>query len=348
MFQTGPNLFLQALASDNLTAFMLQVSAMGYEPFLASVVAILLFGVSFTRGFTVLLCLLWSALVNSAVKDWVALPRPVHVDANVLNNGLPTDTPFKSMGATSFFGLIPAEVVHHVRSVTPAGADEFGFPSGHVQSTVVLWGAAGTLWSHRIVLGLAPAVVVLMALSRMYLGRHFLADVLGGAALGAVLLAALVLVRHASWDRLLFAPASAALRAALPNAAVWLFLVGAPLAVLPFYPERAGALLGIGAGFLVVLRSGIPADDGTRAQRAERVAIGLLIFVAARGVIGLIVGAAGLPGGSWWLVAAAKAVPSFLLIWGTVVACTRAGLYRPSPSTPARRAVRAARFSARR
>jgi membrane-associated phospholipid phosphatase len=316
-----------------LTAIMWRVSEMGYEPFLAAAVALLMFGLHFRRGFIVLQMLLWSALVNSALKDWFALPRPVHVDNRVLAIYGSTTTPFVDMGAKSFFGSIPDEVVRHVRSVIPPGSDEFGFPSGHVQSTAVLWGTGGVLWDQRIVLKIAPWVVLLMAVSRMYLGRHFLGDVLGGAALGALLLGAFVLAHRAKWDDALFVPETTSLRAALPNVAAWLFLVGVPLALLPVLPERAGMLLGVNVGFLVLLHRGLPDYQGTVPQRIGRTAFALVVFALSRGVITMLEGAARAPEHLWWLSALDRAVPGFLMLWGTVAAATRAGLYREPAGT---------------
>jgi len=328
MFQTWPNLFLQSYASAPLTWFMLRVSDMGYESFYAALLAILIFGVSFKRGFLLLQLLLWSALLNSVLKDFFSLPRPVHVDANVLNNGTPSGAPFTSMGASSFLGALPPAVVEHLRATIPSGSDEFGFPSGHVQSCTVLWGSSSLLWDSRVVRWLAPFVIVLMALSRLYLGRHFLADVLGGAALGGAVVLAFVFVQRAAWDARLFTRAWTEFRAALPNVAVWILLIGAPLAIMPFYPGRAGAMLGTGAGFLMVMGGGLPDDAGTWAQRAARVACALLFHIATAGLVGMASGAARLNHGDWWVVAVASSVPSFVMMWGTVAACTRAGLYR--------------------
>ena len=295
MFQTWPNLALQSLASGWLTSAMSRVSDMGYEPFLAGVVAVLMFGVHFRRGFMVLQLLLWSALVNSALKSWFALPRPVHVDSRVADLVNGASTPFTDMGARTFFGQIPDEAVRHVRLVIQPGSDEFGFPSGHVQSTAVLWGAAGLLWNQRVVMKLAPAVVLLMAVSRMYLGRHFLADVVGGALLGGLLLATFVAARRAAWDEALFQPDTTALRAAAPNAAAWLFLVGVPLAALFALPERAGMTLGVNVGYLLVLRRGLPDYTGTFVQRAARVALGVVVYALSRAVVTLLAARPGPP-----------------------------------------------------
>ncbi len=328
MFQTWPNLALQSRMSDGLTALMWRVSDMGYEPFLAAAVAVLMFGVHFRRGFLVLQMLLWSALVNSALKSWFAMPRPVHVDRRVVAVYGTTTTPFTDMGATSFFGGIPDEVLRHVRAAIPPGSDEFGFPSGHVQSTAVLWGTGGLLWNQRMVLRLAPLVVVLMALSRMYLGRHFLGDVLGGAALGALLLGAFVVARRAKWDEELFEPATTALRAAAPNVAAWLLLVGVPLGALYTFPERAGMMLGVNVAFLIVVRRGLPDDGGTLVQRVGRVALALVIFALSRGVVTLFEGAARAPEHLWWLRALETFAPAFLMLWGTVIASAKANLVR--------------------
>ena len=63
--------------------------------------------------------------------------------------------------------------------------DSYGFPSGHVSATTTFIVGLGLLlhWSRRS-WALAIAWIAAMALSRMYLGRHFLGDVIGGVAIG--------------------------------------------------------------------------------------------------------------------------------------------------------------------
>lgn len=59
------------------------------------------------------------------------------------------------------------------------------FPSGHVFTATVLW---GTLHGLRLVPLLVPVLVAcLVGLSRLYLGVHYLGDVLGGVAFGLLL-----------------------------------------------------------------------------------------------------------------------------------------------------------------
>lgn len=71
------------------------------------------------------------------------------------------------------------------------------FPSGHVATAVVFYGAlALVVWAHSrrtwlrtLVMVVAGLVALLVALSRMLLGMHYLTDTVVGVALGVVALA---------------------------------------------------------------------------------------------------------------------------------------------------------------
>jgi membrane-associated phospholipid phosphatase len=59
------------------------------------------------------------------------------------------------------------------------------FPSGHVFTVTVLW---GLLWArNRVPFWLAALLILAVAVGRLYLGVHYLADVLAGVVLGALL-----------------------------------------------------------------------------------------------------------------------------------------------------------------
>jgi undecaprenyl-diphosphatase len=74
----------------------------------------------------------------------------------------------------------------------------FGFPSGHTMGATLFYGLLALLiahssrwaWSHRIFAFCSAALLVaLVGVSRIYLGAHFLTDVLGAIALGLAWLA---------------------------------------------------------------------------------------------------------------------------------------------------------------
>ena len=60
-----------------------------------------------------------------------------------------------------------------------------GFPSGHTQGAVLLWGAIALHSDARAVKALCAAMIILIPYSRLYLGVHYLGDVIGGFVFGA-------------------------------------------------------------------------------------------------------------------------------------------------------------------
>lgn len=70
----------------------------------------------------------------------------------------------------------------------PRISASYGFPSGHAQIAVVLWGwiawESGKKWVWGVCLFLTAGI----CFSRLYLGVHDVEDVLGGAAIGALTL----------------------------------------------------------------------------------------------------------------------------------------------------------------
>lgn len=81
--------------------------------------------------------------------------------------------------------------------IVARGYDEYGFPSGHAFSAVIVYG--GLLWvfeHHRnppIAAGVI-GLIVAISLSRIVLGVHYLADIIAGAALGVGFLLAMEFV----------------------------------------------------------------------------------------------------------------------------------------------------------
>jgi membrane-associated phospholipid phosphatase len=69
-----------------------------------------------------------------------------------------------------------------------AAETSFGIPSGHSQNAVVVWGLLAA-WVKKTWAWVAAALIILMiGLSRLYLGVHFLGDVLVGWLIGALIL----------------------------------------------------------------------------------------------------------------------------------------------------------------
>ena len=88
--------------------------------------------------------------------------------------------------------------------------DTYSYPSGHAMMATAFYGAVAYLlcrrlpgiWPRVAVVGAAVALVVVLGFSRLYLGMHYLSDVLGGYAGGAFWLALSIAVALAYGERL--------------------------------------------------------------------------------------------------------------------------------------------------
>lgn len=79
-----------------------------------------------------------------------------------------------------------------------AAIDEFSFPSGHAAMTIVVYGFLAFLLGHGKPISkhgafalVAAAIAALVAFSRLYLGVHWMSDVIGGFGLGIAWIALL-------------------------------------------------------------------------------------------------------------------------------------------------------------
>ncbi len=85
-------------------------------------------------------------------------------------------------------------------TVVEAGLRDSSFPSGHVLHYVVFWGFACYLWYTtvqlktiaRIPVAFVAALIGTVGISRVYLGHHWLTDVLGSYSLGSGILLTLI------------------------------------------------------------------------------------------------------------------------------------------------------------
>lgn len=186
------------------------------------------------------------------------------------------------------------------------------FPSGHVYTATVLW---GLLYARgRIPLWLAAALVFLVALSRLYLGVHYLGDVLGGALFGTLLVwgfgYAWPPVRRWLAERSMGFFTGLALLAVAGAVLVFLLLERSPF-VWNAAGLAAGAAIGLWAEYRFVRYRSRPGGAGARAIHAGAGVAGLLPFLLADRLTGdepLALGAAAAFLATLWVLLGAPAL----------------------------------------
>lgn len=228
---------------------MLIVSLFGSEQFLMIAAGFVFYRSPFKKGSLVLQILIWSFVVTTILKNLLNLPRPTEVSASV-----------ELLQPESMKNFAFAE-------------DTPGFPSGHVSSTTAFWGALLFLYPDKIRKYLPFVVVFLMALSRMYLGRHFLGDVLGGLALGVLIL----LISLNQWTR--FSNPRSLLTA------FWFIAVPPMLNFVPYAdPIDCGRLLGANLAIYFLLRSGRHLKEPEEKSALFGFVLGILLFTVSQWV----------------------------------------------------------------
>lgn len=331
MFQTELIKFLQSFATDWLTDLMLSVTRLGYSSFYIPMLVLITFGISFRKGFLLTHLMLWVGLLTDLLKNIFALPRPADVDSGIklLEEGVPNPAPFVGKGGAGFWELPAREAIHLYRS-QPEWS--FGFPSGHVSGTTTFWGGLSLLFRYRIMRIVAIIVIILMSVSRMYLGRHFLADVLAGFLLAAIFLVIghRLYIRKGSPGRLLdlrYVCLSMNWKSIL--FVTYMLLLPFALLLLSPYVEfkDAGRLLGLNAGFTLLGLQGLPNDSGGVLRRAGRVLVAFALYLIVNLLVGRGIEMIGLNEDGMWTEFFAASVPVFAVFWGGVILNRAIGLY---------------------
>ena len=324
MFQVEPILWLQSFESPALTWFFGAVTLLGYMPVYMGLIIVLAFGVKLRPSLAVLLALLLASLATGTLKTWAALPRPGDIDARVSQPGQAASIPVAERGgATSFWSPPDPVAVAAIRNRPDAS---FGFPSGHVSAAAAFMIALVVYFRTGSALGLALIWVPLIALSRIYLGRHFLADAVGGVLVGALAGALTAILVRPGGGR---AGDRASIRWFVPLAALALVL----LATTPFVkwidPDLAGMTIGLILVFGGAALGGLPDDGGPPGRRIGRVLLGGCVYLVTYWLVQAALKLAGFEDSRIGVLLGAVVVTA-AMFGGTIALSRRLRLYVPA------------------
>jgi membrane-associated phospholipid phosphatase len=334
MFQTEPIIYLQSLGTPWFTFLMIMITTMGSSAFLVAIIVIAIFGVDFKKGFLLFQLLLWTGLVTDILKILVAFPRPDFVDNQVFNLefGIKNTSPFSGNEPKGIFALPDKQVIKAFRLQEAFTLSPFGFPSGHVALTTALWGGVATVFNNRIIRILTPCVIVAMAFSRVYLGRHFIEDVLGGAIVGLIFLVPFTHFLNSSLKDDLFKKESFEIVFRRQNLLFYCFMFVIPIifiALSLISADVAGVFIGTNVAYVLIIRKGIPDDTGSVTQRATRVFIALLLLVASSLILDFWFKTAGTTNYlQFTFIGFLKTFIPASTIWASVDICKKLDLYK--------------------
>lgn len=227
--------------SPQWDGFFRLVTEFGDETFLLVAIPAVYWSVDRLLGIRLAVVLMVSSVVNAVAKELADQPRPFAYDERVAR-------------------------------LTEAGP--YGLPSGHTQSVVVGWGYLAAVLKRRWVWLVGAVMVVLVPMSRVYLGVHFPTDLLGGALLGLAVLGLFLRYWAGFEDRLSDLGLAARLAAVSVPPAVGLALAPTEIGV-----TAAAALFGIGTG-MVLEREFVRFEaDGSKMLRIVRFLAGAVVLV---------------------------------------------------------------------
>lgn len=128
---------------------------LGNELFFLLVMPAIYWSINPQIGFRAGMMLVLSGGLNSCIKLLFHSPRPFWVDARV-----------QAMSSETSFGI----------------------PSGHSQNSTAIWGMVAESMRKKWAMWVAVVIVFFIGLSRIYLGVHFVRDVLAGWLIGFLLI----------------------------------------------------------------------------------------------------------------------------------------------------------------
>lgn len=143
---------IQSIANPFLDGLFQFITMFGEEAILIPLIAVIYWAFNKKMGEYIAYASLTSVLVNGAIKDIFKAKRPI---------GEPG-----------------------IRSLKVETATGYSFPSGHTQGTASFWGAIAIYLKKNYMYVVSSLIIILVAISRLYLGVHYPKDVLFGAIFG--------------------------------------------------------------------------------------------------------------------------------------------------------------------
>ena len=150
LFSENINIFLQSFGNPLIDKLFIAITNLGSHPVYFIIASVIFWCYSKKTGIRAMYVILFSAFFAIYLKDTFTMPRP-------------------------------PEHLHKVP------VDGFGFPSVHAQASAGFWGYMGKITRDQKIIITGTAAVILISLSRVYLGVHYAGDVIAGIFFGLLI-----------------------------------------------------------------------------------------------------------------------------------------------------------------
>lgn len=233
--------FIQGFSNPFLDIVFQLITMVGEDTFFILVVATMYWCIDKEMGYKLAFVTITGTVVNISIKEIFKVPRPI---------GQPG-----------------------IRSLRLKTAGGYSFPSGHTQSTSTLCTFFMLEFRRNWIYALGICMILLVALSRLYLGVHTPLDVAGGAIVGAVWVVI--------WDYI-----DKLSKKYDSKMVLLIVIIPALLGLAVFrtndYYKAAGALLGLFAGYLIEPRYINFKVEAGLMKQAVKLAVGLAVAILLR------------------------------------------------------------------
>ena len=232
---------VQTIRSPVVDVFFQGITFLGNAEFYLLLAPIFIWSVNYKLGARVGILFLLSSHINEGLKNTLMQPRPCEPRPDLCIDQ----------------------------------AEGYGIPSGHSQNAIVFWGVIAHWISRAWAWAAAILLMLLIGLSRIYLGVHFPTDVLVGWAIGIVILGTYIAVgkRIETWLGGLSLTAQILLALLLP---LLLFAIQPSDVTV----QITGAFAGIAVGVALGIRYLDFDAGGLIWKRAARFLLGVAVVAA--------------------------------------------------------------------
>ena len=244
------NIYVQSFRTPFLDTLFSLITSIGSAEFYLATLPFFYWSVNKSFGQRMAYLFIFSVYLNELLKNAFALPRPFQVDERI---------------------------------VAVVDQEGYGLPSGHAQLVTIYLGYVAAFWQHRHAWLVPTAAVTIAAVmfSRIYLGVHFVLDVLVGLAIG--LLTLWIWVRYLDsilrWGSQLGERTLMAAGILMPA----ILLLAAPADATGYPGEIAATIAGVALGTNIGLYFETKfvrfSEAGSLVQRLVRYVLGLVIVV---------------------------------------------------------------------